>query len=85
LPKPSKQKVAVEIKDMQMEIENLQKALAQLVEALIQEEKPGFKEIKKLTELRNEALAVKPATVKAIKSTSPKRKKIAPDANKKPK
>jgi hypothetical protein len=49
------EKVATEIKGMQEELRNLQNALADLVDAMITEEKPGPKEIKKLETLKKMA------------------------------
>lgn len=56
MAKADRQKVAAEIQSMQEELQNLQRALAQLVDALIEEEKPGPKKIKQLTELKKQAL-----------------------------
>jgi hypothetical protein len=55
LSKPDSGKVADEIKDMRKDIKSLEKALGELVDALISEEKPGPKEIKKLTALKKKA------------------------------
>jgi len=59
LPKANKSnpdKAADEIKSMKQELKALQEALVQLVDAMITEEKPGFKEIKKLNTLKKKAL-----------------------------
>ncbi len=72
MPKPDPDKVAAEIKGMQQELKNLQEALAQLLDAMITEEKPGPKEIKKLETLKKAALTNLPA---AIKTAKPKKAK----------
>jgi predicted RNase H-like HicB family nuclease len=72
VPKPDPDKLATEIKGMQEELKNLQEALAQLVDAMITEEKPGPKEIKKLETLKKAALTSQPA---AIKTAKPKKGK----------
>jgi hypothetical protein len=64
MAKANQQKVAAEIQSMQEELQNLQRALAQWVEALIEEEKPGPKKIKQLTELKKQALDAKTAKPK---------------------
>lgn len=56
MPKIDQDKVTAEIKEMQHELRNLQDALAELLEAIITEEKPGPKEIKKLKTLKKKAL-----------------------------
>jgi hypothetical protein len=56
LPKPDPEKVASEIEGIQQEIKNLEKALGDLVDALIAEEKPGPKEIRRLNTLKKKAL-----------------------------
>ena len=58
MPKAAKadpEKVAAEIEGMQQELRNLNKALADLVDAMITEEKPGPKGIKKLETLKKKA------------------------------
>jgi hypothetical protein len=55
MPKVDRVKIASEIKGMQLEIKNLQNALAELVDAMITEEKPGPREIKKLEALKKKA------------------------------
>ncbi len=57
MPKPDPNKVAAEIQSMQQELKNLQNAIAELVDAMITEEKPGPKQIKKLRKLKKEALS----------------------------
>ncbi len=57
--KPTKSKpedVAAQIQGMQQELVDLQRSLAQLLDALIAEEKPGPKEIRKLKSLKEQAL-----------------------------
>jgi CHAD domain-containing protein len=46
-------KVASEIESMKQDLKALQEALGQLVDAMITEEKPGLKEIKKLKTSRS--------------------------------
>jgi Skp family chaperone for outer membrane proteins len=48
LPKPDHDKLAAEIEGMQRELKNLQNTLADLVEAMITEDKTGPKKTKKL-------------------------------------
>jgi hypothetical protein len=55
MPTVDRVKIASEIKGMQLEIKNLQNALAELVDAMITEEKPGPREIKKLEALKKKA------------------------------
>jgi len=52
VPKPDRDKIAAEIKGMQQELRDLQNALADLLDAMITEEKPGPKKIKKLVKLK---------------------------------
>ena len=56
-------KVASEVESMQQDLKALQEALGQLVDAMITQEKPGLKEIKKLKTLKKKALDSGPATV----------------------
>jgi hypothetical protein len=56
VPKIDHDKVAAEIEGMQQELRNLQNSLAELLEAMITEEKPGPREIKKLETLKKAAL-----------------------------
>ena len=58
----------LEVKEVQKELQDLQEALAQLVDALIAEGKPGPKEIKKLQGFKKRALSFK----SAILSDNPK-------------
>jgi len=66
LPKPDPEKVEAEVEGIQQEIKNLEKALGELVDALIAEEKPGPKEIRKLKTLKKQALS------KTAEKTEPK-------------
>jgi hypothetical protein len=75
VPKPNPDKVAAEIRGMQQELKNLQEALAQLLDAMITEEKPGPKEIKKLENLKKAALSTQPAHVEAAKPNKSKSKR----------
>ncbi len=61
---------------MQQELGDLQKALAELVDALIEEEKPGPKKIKDLKNLKKQVLTTEPAPlkVKVIKNKEQKNK-----------
>ena len=72
MPKPNSDKVAAEIRGMQQELKNLQEALAQLVDAMITEEKPGPKEIKKLEMLKKAALNNQPAPIQVAKTKKSK-------------
>ncbi len=54
--KLDRDKVAAEIEGMQQELRNLQNSLAELLEAMITEEKPGPRKIKKLEALKKAAL-----------------------------
>lgn len=54
--KPTPEDVATQIQGMQQELADLQRSLAQLLDALIAEEKPGPKEIRKLKSLKQQAL-----------------------------
>jgi hypothetical protein len=74
LPKSAKadpQRVAAEIKGMQQELRNLQNALVDLVDAMITEEKPGPKEIKKLETLKKKAQS---GACASLEETATKRK-----------
>jgi hypothetical protein len=74
--KPKPEDVAAQIQGMQQELVDLQRSLAQLLDALIAEEKPGPKEIRKLKSLKEQAL--KPdVAAKAAQPTKqkPKRRK----------
>jgi hypothetical protein len=64
LPKLDPDKVAAEIQSMQQELKNLQNALAELLDAMITEEKPGPKKIKKLNSLKKRALTEQETTIK---------------------
>ncbi len=73
MPKPDRDELAAEIKGMQLELRNLQNALADLVDAMITEEKPGPKEIKKLEALKKKAQNGKHSLAKeAVKPAKPK-------------
>jgi hypothetical protein len=76
LAKPNPEKLATQIKNMQQELGDLQKALAELVDALIEEEKPGPKKIKDLKNLKKQVLTTEPAPlkVKVIKNKEQKNK-----------
>ena len=79
-PKPAKLKtddVATQIQGMQQELVDLQRSLAQLLDALIAEEKPGPKEIRKIKALREQALNGGELAAKATQPAraKPKRKK----------
>jgi hypothetical protein len=79
MPKPDPEKATAEVKGIQQEIKNLEKALGELVDALIAEEKPGPKEIRKLKTLKKQALS------KAAEKTEPKaatRKTVKPRTRK---
>jgi hypothetical protein len=84
LPKSAKadpEKVAAEIKGMQRELRNLQNALADLVAAMITEEKPGLKEIKKLETLKKKAQSG--AYVTSEKASPKPKNKLAVDKREK--
>ncbi len=68
------ERVATQVKGMQRDLKNLEKALGELVDAMISEEKPGPKEIKKLTELKKEAknLSTKSGKIEKTKKKSKK-------------
>jgi hypothetical protein len=69
--KPKPEDVAAQIQGMQRELVDLQRSLAQLLDALIAEEKPGPKEIRKLKSLREQALK----SDMAAKATQPTKQK----------
>ncbi len=78
-PKPTKPKpenVAAQIQGMQQELVDLQRSLAQLLDALIAGEKPGPREIRKIKSLRDQALKSEvEAKLAQPAKTRPKRKK----------
>jgi hypothetical protein len=79
--KPDPNKVTAEVEGIQQEIKNLEKALGELVDALITEEKPGPKEIKKLKNLKKQALskaAEKPEPKAAARKTGKPRTRKHP-------
>jgi len=68
---------------MQQELADLQRSLAQLLDALIAEEKPGPKEIRKIKSLKEQALKGGETSAKAAqpaKTKAKRRKKSAPEA-----
>jgi hypothetical protein len=72
--KPKPEDVAAQIQGMQQELVDLQRSLAQLLDALIAEEKPGPKEIRKLKSLKQQALK----SDVAAKATQPAKQKKKP-------
>jgi hypothetical protein len=81
--KPKPGDVATQIQGMQQELVDLQRSLAQLLDALIAEEKPGPKEIRKIKALKEQALKGGEKAIKEVQPAraNPKRKKkSAPEA-----
>ncbi len=56
LAKPERERASAEVAGMQRDLRNLQKALADLVDAVIAEEKPSPKEARKLTAIKKKVL-----------------------------
>ena len=81
-------KVASEIESMKHDLKALQEALGQLVDAMITQEKPGLKEIKKLKTLKKQALDGRAATVEEVpakpKTKAKWDKTVKPRARKQP-
>jgi hypothetical protein len=75
-------KVAAEIESMQQDLKALQEALGQLVDALITEEKPGLKEIKRLETLKKHTIGSGHAIVKKAPAKQKTETKV--DKTKKP-
>jgi hypothetical protein len=75
--KPKPDDIATQIQGMQQELVDLQRSLAQLLDALIAEEKPGPKEIRKIKALKEQALNVGETAAKGVQPAraKPKRKK----------
>ncbi len=67
--KHASDRAEADIEGIKREIRELQKALGELVDALIIEEKPGPKEIKKLQSFKKKAIA------ENSKETAPKKKR----------
>lgn len=67
---------ATQVKEVQQELANLQKALSDLVDALIEEGKPGPKEIKKLQAFKKHAQSLEANLPKLEKSEPTKNKKV---------
>ncbi len=57
MPNSAREKAVEEVAGMQQDLKNLQKALADLVDAVIAEEKPCPKEAKKLNAIKKKVLS----------------------------
>lgn len=60
MSKEDPEKSLAEVESIKKELQDLEIALAELVEALIAEEKPGLKRIKKLRALKKQSLENRP-------------------------
>ena len=71
--KAEQDKIAAQVQSMQQELKDLQEALGQLVEAMITQEKPGLKEIKKLQTLKKKAQQTETIGVEVLANKTKKK------------